>query len=574
MSYADFRIEIPHNAAGEVYATCPECSQTRKKKTVRCLSVNVDKGVWICHHCGWKGSLESGTDRARSIHWAKPKYVRPDPERARQCDLPTKTIEWFATRGITQDVIARNRIVRGEVYMPQVEDRVPVIGFPFYRDGELVNVKWRDARKNFRQEAGCEQILYGLDDVAKSDTWIWVEGEMDKLSLEVAGYTNCVSVPNGAPTPDTREYSSKFDFMESAAELIGKAKLHIIAVDSDAPGKALERELSRRLGRERCKVVTWPEGMKDANDVLRLLGPGGVMRYIGDAKSYPVEGSVEYSDKLASVMGLYDHGMEPGLSAGWPSLDEFYTVKPGEMTVITGIPNSGKSNWLDALTVNMARKYGWKFGIFSPENQPLESHIARLTEKVTFKPFAPGPTQRMTEHEVSDAVFFLNDHFTAILPPHAELCTLDGLLEIARQLVLRKGIKGLVIDPWNEVEHDRPANMTETEYVSVCLGKVRRFARGFGVHVWMVAHPAKLRKEQDGNYPVPTPYDISGSAHWRNKADNCITVWRDLKTPSTSVDIHVQKIRFRENGRIGMTALTYHRPTGCYIDMATGAHCS
>lgn len=572
-SFAGYRIELPYNAAGEVYTTCPECSQSRKKKLAKCLSVNVEKEVWVCHHCGWKGGLLAGPDRIRSEHWAKPKYIKPSPEKACQIEIPRKTLDWFLARGITENVVARNRIIRGEVYMPQVEEIVPAIGFPFYRNGELINIKWRDAHKNFRQEAGCEQVLFGLDDVADQERWIWVEGEMDKLALEVAGYKNVVSVPNGAPTPDTKEYSSKFDFLQSAADLIAKAKQHVIAVDNDGPGKALERELSRRLGRERCAVVEWPEGIKDANECLVKLGPGYVMSFIGMAKPYPVEGSVEYSEKIDAVSRLYEYGMEPGLGVGWECANEFYTVKPGEMTVITGIPNSGKSNWLDALTVNMARKYGWKFAVFSPENQPVEAHIARMTEKYLFKPFANGPTRRMTRDELSDAVMFLNEHFTAILPPHAELCTLDGLLDIARQLVLLKGIKGLVIDPWNEVEHDRPQGMTETEYVSVCLGKVRRFARGYGVHVWMVAHPQKLQKDKDGNYPIPTPYDIAGSAHWRNKADNCITVWRDFNDKNGLISIHVQKVRFRENGKIGEFQLKYDRPTGCYIDMTTGAHC-
>lgn len=571
-TFADYRIDVPQSASGEVYTTCPECSQSRKKKTVKCLSVNADKGVWCCHHCGWKGGLVDGPDRIRMTHWARPKYVKPDPEKAANTGLPERTVEWFAKRGIPASVVARNRIVRGEVYMPQVESFVTAIGFPFYRAGELVNIKWRDASKNFRQEAGCEQILFGLDDVANQDKWIWVEGEMDKLALEAAGYLNVVSVPNGAPTPDTREYSSKFDFLDSACEQIAKAREHIIAVDNDGPGRALEAELSRRIGREKCKVVKWPEECKDANDVLVKLGPGYLTTFIALAEPYPVEGCVDYVEKLDAVSRLYDRGMEPGLGTGWPSVDEFYTVKPGEMTVVTGIPNSGKSNWLDALCVNMSVKFGWNFAMFSPENQPVEAHIARLTEKHIFKPFSDGPTQRMDKSELVDSIMFLNQHFTAILPSDADHCTLDSILDIAKQLVLRKGIKGLVIDPWNEVEHQRPSGMTETEYVSASLGKVRRFARSYGVHVWMVAHPAKLQKDKDGNYPIPTPYDISGSANWRNKADNCITVWRDFSDQSGSVEIHVQKVRFRENGKIGNCSLKYHRATGCYIDMSNGAH--
>lgn len=145
--------------------------------------------------------------------------------------------------------------------------------------------------------------------------------------------------------------------------------------------------------------------------------------------------------------------------------------------------------------------------------------------------------------------------------------TVDGVLKLAKALVFRKGIRGLVIDPWNELDHSRPSNLSETEYISQALTKIRRFARTHEVHVWLVAHPTKLPKQTDGKYPVPTPYDVSGSANWRNKADNCLTVWRDLSEPhSREVQIHVQKIRFKEVGQIGMARLNYDILTGRYRD--------
>jgi twinkle protein len=139
---------------------------------------------------------------------------------------------------------------------------------------------------------------------------------------------------------------------------------------------------------------------------------------------------------------------------------------------------------------------------------------------------------------------------------------------LAKVLILRKGIKGLVIDPWNELDHSRPSNLSETEYISQCLSKIRRFARLHNIHIWLIAHPTKLRKEDNGNYPVPTPYDISGSAHWRNKADNCISIWRDLNDRDTPVQIHVQKVRFKEIGQVGMVELNYDYKSGRYSDIS------
>jgi len=133
---------------------------------------------------------------------------------------------------------------------------------------------------------------------------------------------------------------------------------------------------------------------------------------------------------------------------------------------------------------------------------------------------------------------------------------------------LRMGIQGLVIDPWNELDHSRPQGLTETEYISQCLTRIRQFARHYGVHVWVVAHPTKLIKGSDGQYPVPTPYDISGAAHWFNKADNCLAVWRDKTDDRAPVDLHVQKIRFAEVGKLGMTRFAYNPATSCYRDLS------
>ncbi|WP_218951262.1 DnaB-like helicase C-terminal domain-containing protein, partial [Achromobacter insuavis] len=182
------------------------------------------------------------------------------------------------------------------------------------------------------------------------------------------------------------------------------------------------------------------------------------------------------------------------------------------------------------------------------------------------KPFAPGPSERMSVADLDRAMDFLEDHFTFMMP---EAPTLDALLEQASRLVTRKGIRGLIMDPWNEIEHGRAAGQTETEYISLALSQIRKFCRAHDVHAWVVAHPAKLYKDKDsGDYPIPTPYDVSGSAHWRNKADNCITVYRHVKDENKPVEIHVQKIRKKFVGRVGMVELHYDRVTGRYQDYA------
>lgn len=560
-TWADFGLDVPDNATGEYYTTCPQCSKERKKKTVKCLSANVDEGVWCCHHCGFSGTLKSGMQR-HELHWQKPAYRKPEPRKI--VDLPELALEWFSKRGIGQDTLRRFKIQAAKVYMPQVEEFVSTIVFPYYRNGELVNAKYRDGRKNFRMEVGAERLLFNFD--AIGERVIITEGEVDAMSVWESGCEiPAVSVPDGAPSITAKNYESKFTFLESAYQALDGAKEIIIAVDSDEPGKRLEEELARRIGREKCKRVVWPDDCKDANEVLVKHGHKALQDCIAAAQPFPINGVFSVADLSQKVDVLWERGWERGQSTGFPNLDEFYTVRPGEFTVVTGIPNSGKSNFIDHMLVKLANRHGWRFAMFSPENQPLEDHMARMLEKYSGKPFQDGPTERMSPSERDNAKSWLNDHFRWILPDEDADWTVDDVLSRAKELVFRFGIKGLVIDPWNELEMQVQDRESETNYISRELKRIRQFGRKYGVHVWVVAHPTKLFKDKDGNFPVPTPYDISGSAHWRNKADNCISVWRDFSDPdSRHIEVHVQKIRFRQIGRLGFAQFHYQPVTATY----------
>jgi twinkle protein len=563
-TFADFGIET-HGKAGEFDTTCPQCSSTRKKKSARCLSVNADKGTFKCHHCGWAGGLGDG-ERRYEPPWRKPVYRRPEPIASKPLD---PIVQWFGDRGIQREVLERNRVTPVTVYMPQVEDHVGAVAFPYYRGDELVNVKYRDREKNFRMETGAERVLYGLNDV-QPERCVIVEGEIDKLSVEVAGIVSCVSVPDGAPAPNTKDYSSKFTFLEADEDAIGAVQEWILAVDADEPGQRLCDELARRLGREKCKRVKWPQDCKDANDVLMSFGAAVLRECIDNAEPYPIDGVFTHQDMSPRVSNLFVRGWDKPVSTGWDELDRFYRVRPGELSIVTGIPSSGKSNWVDALAINLASIHGWRIGMFSPENQPVEDHIARMIEKRVGAPFYDGPTPRMSREEMDAGMAWVMDHVYWYLPPNEETWTVGNLLEVARSLVRQKGIQGFIIDPWNELECLKPKGMTETDYIGDSLRRIRQFARQNAVHVWIVAHPMKLERNKNGEYPVPTMYDIAGSAHWRNKADNGLCVWRDFNNESAAVSVFVQKIRFRQNGKTGEAQFRYKPATATYSEFGVG----
>ena len=211
----------------------------------------------------------------------------------------------------------------------------------------------------------------------------------------------------------------------------------------------------------------------------------------------------------AEVEKLWDKGLPPGCSTGWKSLDAHYTVAPGQLTVVTGWPSSGKSEWLDALLVNLTRQ-GWTHAVFSFENQPPALHAAKLLEKVTGQPFGAGPNDRIPKDRLAELVQKLSMAF-GLFSTSSGGCDLNTILAKAEEWYVSYGTekRGLVIDPYNELEHRRPNNLSETEYVSQTLSVIRQWARDLGVHVWIVAHPQKMR-QLDGKLPIPRPDMISG----------------------------------------------------------------
>jgi len=565
-TFHELGIDIHGQRAGQTKTLCPECSASRKKSRDPCLSVNIDEGVYNCHNCGWAGCIEERASPDGDSSSSLKKAPKP-PELLTGTPMTTRGSTILNNRGIHDEVLDRNMIADSSPANASLGDQGITLKFPYFKGGEHVNTKYRyekeGEKKRFSMDPGAEICLYGYDDI-KGDTLIWVEGEIDKLSADVAGFENCVSVPSGA--------GSKLTFLDDPPQSLLDIKVHIIGVDNDAKGEELKTRLIQRLGPAKCKEVNWPENCKDFNEVLMLYGSEMLEGVISSAPYVNIDGVISVESLCGGIFDLYDNGVQGGTPVGFDGLKDLYSVKPGEWTLVSGSPSNGKSEFLDQIQINLARDHGWRFGVCSPENQPIESHVGRLAAKFLELPFKEGPCGRMTRSQLTEAVYWLDEHFTFILP-EGDAPTLDLILKRAEDLVLRKGIKGLIIDPWNELDHTRPAYSTETEYISSSLSKVRRFARQRGVHVWIMAHPTKLVKTEAQKYPVVTPYDVSGSAHWYNKADNCISIWRDLTPPEPSekpnreVQIHVQKIRFRENGKHGVAYLNYDPTVGSYSDI-------
>lgn len=556
--FHEFGIDVAQDGTGEVRAVCPQCSAQRKKPNDKCLSVNYDKQVWHCFHCGFAGSTKQGIDK-RSLEYKqdrtydKPKSLVPKTPR-----INPQFVDFFQRRGISEKTLAENQIFTQLVYMPQLQKSVAAVGFPYFLEGEHINTKWRDINKNFRFESGCQLTLQGIDNItADTKSVIWVEGEMDRLAMWEAGFKNVVSIPDGAPSEKAKDLSKKFEYLEPIKERL-HGKSHYLFVDNDKAGKRLQAALADRLGIEHCLTVKPPDNLKDANDVLMHCGKDIIHTLIECAEPLPLPGVYKVTEFKDALFEYYEYGFPEGISTGWKTLDQLFTVREGELTVLTGVPNSGKSTFLDCLLLNLSYQ-GWKAGIYSPENRPLQRHMAGMIHKMAKCPF-----KDIRKEFVPSFIERLNERFFWVLPADDADYTLDGILRLAALLAKQQGIKAFVIDPWNEVNHKRPNWQNEHEYIGEALSRVKRFAQANGVHVFIVAHPTKLRKQGNDKWPVATPYDISGSANWFNKPDNCITVYPDQIDPSLTgevkpinTEIHVTKVRFPEIGQKGHRLLRF-----------------
>lgn len=540
--------------------TCPKCSETRKKKDETCMSwMHVEnRAVYNCHNCQNSG-----------VVFLDSQYFKPSRP------MPTDRPDFRSKLG-TVDLAVMSALKTDRNISTITQQQAKLFGFsrnsqtwaafPYYDiDGRVVAIKYRrmDA-KQFYSEPGGLQIFYGLDRVDPKSTLIIVEGEIDALSMLEAGISNVVSVPGGAPSEAVAEHSRKFDFLMHSKALIDSTPRVILAVDNDGPGQVLASELARRIGREKCYTVEYPEGCKDANDVLREHGELVLRNLVTNAKALPVSGVYGLEDFESDYWRIFNEGIRGGASTGWPSVDELFQIVPGQLSIVTGTPGSGKSTVLDQIFVHLASREQWNFGLCSFEND-REIHAGHLAELFIGNPnkgFFPGSAQ-MSREDASRGAAFVRNHFHFIsFQDSDELPTIDWILDKARALVLRHGIRGLVIDPYNYVQGIATEN--ESKAISEMLTRIRMFAKTYQVHIWFVAHPTKLQRNKAGEIDAPKGNEISGSSAWWAKADLGITVHRTAE----KTQVLTWKVRFRWLGKIGMAELSYNPINGSFSEEA------
>ena len=541
---------------------CPECGDQRKKKNQKTFSITIkpDHTLYHCHHCGLSGAV-----RREKFYEAHMEKVVKIPT---QLNYNVQLIQdFFGRRSVPLDTLdGLPAMTTGMKWFDGAQREA--VGFIYGPRENPTAIKWRSVEgKGFLCD-GAPRSFYGIENVEDTDEDLTiVEGECDVIALASVGI-KAVSCPNGAPAKVSQnrvspEEDNKFSYIWEERERLERVKRVILATDNDQAGEALAEEIARRVGRAKCWRVKFPEGTKDANDAVDKLGADETRRLFDNPEPVPLSGVYGASEYLNDIKDIYANGHGRGASTGFPAIDELFTIAEGQLSIVTGMPSSGKSEFIDQIMVNLAQRESWKFAVCSFENPP-HMHIAKLAEKVTGKPFYDGLGPRMTEEELEEAIVFINEHFVFLESKDGGMSTIDSVIERTKQAVMRLGVRGLIIDPYNYIEQ---SGSEEHNSISHMLSRITAFAKAHGIHVWFVAHPQKMYPREDGTYAVPKGMNISGSAAWFAKADLGITVHRG----DDCVEIHCWKSRFKWTGQQGVACLTYELSNGRYRDYAPPA---
>ena len=548
-----------HNLdVGKAQGICPLCSSERKpeNRKQKCASYDWERGLGTCHHCDSTFQLHSYQRKGSALK----DYVRPDAlDVADPKQLGSKVYEWFKSRGISQKTLDELYVTEGKEFMPQTGKSENTIQFNYIMGDELINVKYRDGRKNFKLYKGAEKIFYNINSIVGYDDCIITEGEMDVLALHEAGIKNAISVPNGATLN-----SNNLDYLDNCIDYFENKEKVILAVDNDEPGQALQQEFIRRLGAEVCYLVTF-EDCKDANEYLIKYGKEKLVKRIEGARPVPLENVTTLKDIEDEITDFVRNGFKRGYQVGLSNFDNIFSTYTGQFITVTGIPSSGKSDFVDQMVVGYNQNYGWKTSFASPENAPTYLHAHKLMRKVwqdmpRKHDIGTSKWNQVAEH-VNDNFFFID----------MERYTLESVLRKGAELVKRKGIKCLVIDPFNKVRDVDCKTEDVNRYTMEYLTKIETFAKKYDVLVFIVAHPTKMYKDSNGKIEEPTMYNIKGGGEWYDASYHGILVHRDYE--NKTVKAKILKVKFQNLGENGAEAhFTWEPKSGCFIPHEIAIH--
>ncbi len=526
MSYGEMGIQLKGNYSQQK-TQCPNCVELGKENYKdACLSVNTSNGLYNCHKCGWSGKVGTTITNIENV---KMNYKKPQKTNLK--NITEEGTKFLTSRGITNEVISANKLVSSK-------DNGSIV-FPYFKNGEMTNYKTRGLDgKRFTQSSGAEPIIYNYDRCVGKETIIICEGEMDSLSWEVAGITYHTSVNMGAPNKGDKNIDKKLECISNCYEVFENAKQIYIATDEDENGRILQKELIRRFGADKSLLVDLSP-YKDANEVLLSEGAQSLKNRLKSASSPQVEGIFELSSVRESMLDGFRNGQERGTTTHIDAIDPAWTWRSGEVNIWTGYQNEGKSLFLNQLATLKAGIDGWKFAVFSPENFPLNDFYNDIIEMYIGKSSDPfHKNSQMPEFEYHEAMDFCEKHFYLIYPK--KNFSLDSIFERTKYLVKTKGIRSLIIDPYNTIQHKMRSGEREDLYISRFMSELKRFAIEQNISIHLVAHQVTPQKDDSGRDYKPDVNRIKGGGTFADKADNVMTIWR----PERALDFSDRNVVF------------------------------
>lgn len=478
-------------------------------------------------------------------------------------DLKTPHADWLTARGI-DPVLA----VKFGLHTVQRSGK-HWLAVPYIENGRTVNHKYRVTSDKSAQmmDPGAPLTLLNhdclLDESLAQVPLVITEGEWDLLAVMTAGKRRVVSVPNGAPkqSSDDGELTdgARYAWFWRHEAALRSVRQVVIAADNDDPGNALAADLCRLFGPERCLFVDYPDGCKDANDVLANHGPDALVQMLDRAKPYPVKG----------LYGIDDFPEQPayqGIENGIPQLDELFRIVPRTFTVVTGYAGQGKTSFLMWVLAGLIRKeIHVTIASFETDIKPIFKRklIAALLESGEYSQHS-SDALRWAEEMIRKYVAIISHNPNG----DEDALSLDDVLGLFRASVVRNGTRFCLLDPWNEIDHLRDNGETETEYVGRSIRSMKRFAKQNDVAFWIIAHPAKPQQfVKKGE--LPGLYDISGSANWANKADYGL-VFQIKDREYWTTTLACTKVRMGLPGKMGRAVIQYDNKKSTYSHYGDG----
>lgn len=434
-------------------------------------------------------------------------------------------IKWLQeTRKLDGELLAHMGVRR--VNHPKLGEAV---AFPYKgRDGEASAAKFRSVDKRWSSTVGVTRGLYNGETLADAPDLpiVITEGEIDCLTVIQSGFLRAVSLPDG-----WTERGNKTDCLVGNEKALRNSPCVIVAGDSDVAGESLPRAVANVLKGHPVRYVTWPDGCKDANDVLMAFGEGEVAARLNGAKLMDPRGGF-----ITGISDLPPMSRRRVLRTGMKPADFRVAFELGAISVGTGSPGSGKSTFMTWAAHHIAERENVRIGMMGFETHPhrTRDHLARLCTGTPWDDLNTSGRQ-----SIADRL----DHTWRIVHRTYDDGghTLGWLLEMIETLAVRDGCKLIIVDPWNELEHLPEPGESMTNYINFALQQVRVTAERLETHICLIAHPRKM--PTDGKPRPPTGYDVADSAAFANKPSLGFTVHQEREDGANVVKVITWKVR-------------------------------